>query len=147
MPVANIHEDSSSQFNIQIGDELTWNVQPILHEIRHALAELIEHGTKHIIDLRSIPLAPGEEAKILEQLGIGEVQARLDALGPSEVIETRYTGVWLITHYNNDDEIISRLIEITTIPEILASPIEDMRQARQQLDDLLEQQHAEPCND
>ena len=76
-------ESVKSPFNIQIGDELTWNVQPILHEIRHALRTLLETGQASIIDLRSIPLAPGEEETILDTLGCGEVHAKLNALGPS----------------------------------------------------------------
>ena len=87
-------ETSISQFNIQIGNELTWNVQPILHEIRHALGKLLQTGENSIIDLRSIPLAPGEEETIIDTLGRGEVRAHLDALGPSEIIETRFAGVW-----------------------------------------------------
>ena len=114
------------KFNIQIGDELTQNVKPLLHEIKHALDNLIETGHKTIIDLRSIPLAPGEEDKILNTLGRGEVLAQLNALGLSEVIETQYAGVWIITHYNDENNIISRFIEVTTIPEILCSQTEDI---------------------
>ena len=114
------------QFNIQIGNELTWNVLPLLHEIKHALKNLIDTGECSVIDLRSIPLAPGEEDKILSILGQGEVQAQLDALGPSEIIETQYAGVWIVTHYNESNDIISRFIEITTMPDILCSQAEDV---------------------
>jgi hydrogenase-1 operon protein HyaF len=117
------------KFNIQVGDELTQNVKPLLHEIKHALDNLIETGQTSIIDLRSIPLAPGEEDKILSTLGQGEVLAKLNALGLSEVIETRYAGVWLITHYNDENNIISRFIEVTTMPEILCSQTEDIMKA------------------
>lgn len=120
---------NTSQFNIQAGNELTWNARPILFEVRHALEELIDSGETSIIDLRSIPLAPGEEETIIKTLGKGEVHARLDALGPSEVIETRFAGVWLVTHFNDEEEIVSRFIEITTIPEILKSQDEDMSNA------------------
>ncbi len=116
-------------FNIQIGDELTQNVKPLLHEIKHALDNLIETGQSSIIDLRSIPLAPGEEDKILNTLGRGEVLAQLNALGLSEIIETQYAGVWLVTHYNDENNIISRFIEVTTIPEILCSQTEDIMAA------------------
>jgi hydrogenase-1 operon protein HyaF len=122
-----------SQFNIQTGNELTWNVQPILHEIRHALEELLSNGKTSIIDLRTIPLAPGEEEVILNTLGKGEVHARLDALGPSEIYETRYSGVWLITHFNENDSVVSRFIEITELPDILKSQHEDMSNALQKL--------------
>lgn len=116
-------------FNIQTGDELTQNVKPLLHEIKHALDNLIETGQSSIIDLRSIPLAPGEEDKILDTLGRGEVLAQLNALGVSEIIETQYAGVWLVTHYNDESNIISRFIEVTTIPEILCSQTEDIMAA------------------
>ena len=116
-------------FNIQVADELTQNVKPLLHEIKHALDNLIETGQSSIIDLRSIPLAPGEEDRILDTLGRGEVLAELSALGLSEVIETQYAGVWLVTHYNDENHIISRFIEVTTIPEILCSQTEDIMAA------------------
>lgn len=119
----------SVQFNIQVSDDLTWNVAPLLHEVKHALKKLIDDGKTSIIDLRSIPLAPGEEDTILKTLGQGEVHARLDALGPSEIIETQYSGVWLITHFNADDEVISRFIEVTYMPDILNAQKEDVTEA------------------
>lgn len=127
-------EPTLPQFNIQIGNELTWNVQPILHEIRHALDKLLETGETHVIDLRSIPLAPGEEDKIIDTLCCGEVHAKLNALGPSEIYETGFAGVWLITHYNEENSVIGRFIEITRIPDILKSQREDITIALHQLE-------------
>ncbi len=132
-------DSATQQFNIQIGNELTWNVQPILHEIRHALAALIETGETRVIDLRSIPLAPGEEQTIIDTLCCGEVHATLNALGPSEIHETRFTGVWLVTHYNEENSVIGRFIEITKIPDILQSQDEDMAIALQQLESELDE--------
>ncbi len=129
MSEAAIPMSGQVKFNIQIGDELTQNVKPLLHEIKHALESLIENGETSIIDLRSIPLAPGEEDKILNTLGKGEVEAKLNALGLSEIIETQYAGVWVITHYNDENNIISRFIEVTTMPNILSSQTEDIMAA------------------
>jgi len=131
-------ESSLPQFNIQIGNELTWNVQPILHEIRHALRKLLETGEISIIDLRSIPLAPGEEETIIATLGCGEVHAKLNALGPSEIYETRFAGVWLTTHFNEESSIIGRFIEVTRFPDILKSQQEDMTISLDQLEHELE---------
>ena len=131
-------ESSLPQFNIQIGNELTWNVQPILHEIRHGLRKLLETGEGSIIDLRSIPLAPGEEDTIIATLGCGEVHAKLNALGPSEIYETRFAGVWLITHFNEESSIIGRFIEVTRFPDILKSQQEDMTISLDQLEHDLE---------
>ena len=121
-----MNQTGASQFNIHTGNELTWNVKPILHEIRHALDKLLESGEASMIDLRSIPLAPGEEQTIIDTLGHGEVHARLDALGPSEIYETKYTGVWLVSHYNEADSLVGRFIEVTEIPDVLKSQREDI---------------------
>ena len=127
------HLSDAIKFNIQIGDALTHNVKPLLHEIKHALDNLIESGKTTIIDLRSLPLAPGEEDKILNTLGQGEVQAQLNALGVSVVYETGYPGVWIVTHYNDEQNVISRFIEVTTMPEILCSQTEDIMEAYSRL--------------
>jgi hydrogenase-1 operon protein HyaF len=111
----------------------TGNVRPLLHEIRHALDRLLAEGQPTAIDLRSLPLAPGEEQKIEEALGEGELVAELDALGSSTLRETAFPGVWLVTHKNTDGEVIGRLIEITLMPELLKSQTEDVRAG---LDDL-----------
>jgi hydrogenase-1 operon protein HyaF len=104
----------------------TGNVEPLLHEIRHALKRLIggEDGTT--IDLKSLPLAPGEEERIEATLGTGEVRAEVDALGPTLIQETSYPGVWLISHKNADNAVVARFIEVTYIPELLRSQPEDI---------------------
>lgn len=130
-----------THFNIHRGSALTANVLPLLHEIRHALEKLLEAGEATVIDLRSIPLAPGEDDAILDALGKGEVHARLDALGPSEIYETRYAGVWVVTHYNESDEMIGRFIEVTGIPEVLKAQREDVDQALKSLAERLEQEN------
>ena len=77
--------------------------------------------------MRALPLAPGEEKRIEEALGEGEVRAELNALGPSVILETSYPGVWLVTHRNTEGEIIGRQIEVTYIPSLLESQPEDIR--------------------
>jgi hydrogenase-1 operon protein HyaF len=113
------------------------NLVPLLHEIRHALTCWLEKGQQHVIDLRSIPLAPGEEDGLLEQLGEGEVNARLSIMGPSDIIETRYPGVWLITHYNENESITGRFIEVCEVPGILKSQTDDIRAGLERLEDQL----------
>ena len=137
-----MNQENILPFNIQHSHALSWNVKPILHEIRHALQALIDNGASSIIDLRSIPLAPGEEEIIIDMLGQGEVHASLECLGPSEIYETGYAGVWLITHYNESNNIISRFIEITEIPEILKSQQEDLSNALLELEEELLKQEA-----
>ena len=109
------------------GDEFTGNVLPLLHEVRHALERLLATGVETTIDLGSLPLAPGEFDRIEAALGQGEVTATLNALGPSEIRETRYSGVWLVTHRNATDEVMGRYIEIARMPSVLLAQEPDMR--------------------
>ncbi|MGB5541699.1 MAG: hydrogenase expression/formation C-terminal domain-containing protein [Gammaproteobacteria bacterium] len=106
---------------------MTGNVIPLLHEIRHALQALLDDGRETVIDLRSIPLGPGEEKRIEERLGRGEVQVQLSALGPSELVETRFPGVWLVTHNNNDGDVIGKFIEICLVPRLVSAQQADIR--------------------
>ena len=106
---------------------LTGNVIPLLHEIRHALQALLDDGRETVIDLRSIPLGPGEEKRIAERLGRGEIQVQLSALGPSELLETRFPGVWLVTHSNNDGDVIGKFIEICLVPRLVSAQQADIR--------------------
>jgi len=128
-----MNDSGARQFRVEAGAALTHNVVPLLHEIRHALARLLATGAATTIDLRSIPMAPGEEERIIRELGTGEVQARMSALGPSEMIETRFPGVWLVTHYNSEDEVIGKFIEICDMPQILKAQAEDVREGLAQL--------------
>lgn len=114
-------------------DVLTHNVLPLLHEIRHALGKWLESGDPTVIDLRAIPMAPGEEDELLARLGSGEIHARLSALGDSEIVETAYPGVWLVTHRNTAGETIGKYIEVCDIPQILKAPQEDVRAGLQRL--------------
>ena len=126
-------ELESAMLNVERGDALTYNVKPLLHEIRHALAKLLNDQESTVIDLRSLPLAPGEEEKLLNKLGHGEVHASLNALGPTEIVETGYPGVWVVLHYNTDREVIGKFIEICEIPELLRSQQGDIREGLEQL--------------
>ena len=108
-------------------DAFTLNVVPLLHEVRHALERLLESGEATTIDLGAIPLAPGEFEKIDAALGTGEVKVVLDAMGPSQIYETQFSGVWRITHHNAANEIVGRYIEVTRIPEILLAQETDVR--------------------
>jgi hydrogenase-1 operon protein HyaF len=108
-------------------DAFTLNVVPLLHEVRHALERLLETGESTVIDLGSIPLAPGEFEKIDGALGTGEVRAVLESMGPSQIYETQFSGVWRVTHHNAANETVGRFIEVTRMPEILLAQEADVR--------------------
>jgi len=103
----------------------TGNASPLLHEIKHALAQLIEDGSENIIDLGAIPFAPGDDRILEDILGTGEVHAVLSLQGESHVRETAIPGVWRVDHLDEKGEQQSRFIEITFMPDILKTQRED----------------------
>lgn len=109
------------------------NPVPLLHEVKHALARLLEAGEPSCIDLRALPMGPGDEAALDDMLGIGEVTASVSVLGNSSVLETSFPGVWIVTHRNEDDQIVSRFIEVAFVPKILASQIPDIQKGFERL--------------
>ena len=102
------------------------NIEPLLHQVRHALAALLREGRSTVIDLKSIPLAPGEEDRILQALGGGEIHATFSVFGASEIAETAFPGVWIVTHRDERSAVQARFIEITRVPEILCSQTPDI---------------------
>lgn len=116
------------------------NIAALLAEIATRLEQLLSNDTTSLIDLKSLPMSAHEYEQLRFTLGQGEVTARLDAIGPSEIIETHYPGVWWITHYNIEGDIIADMIEITRAPEILHSQPEDMQAGLARLQSMLEEQ-------
>jgi hydrogenase-1 operon protein HyaF len=117
--------------------ELRGNALPLLHEIRHALARLVEEGEPTVIDIQSIPMGPGDLRKLLDALGEGEVRAELDTLGKTIIRESRYSGVWIIEHLSGTGGIASRFIEINWVPPILQAQAEDVQKGLAELADAL----------
>ena len=115
----------------------TGNALPLLHEIRHALERLASTGEPTTIDLSSIPLSPEDRDELRDTLGKGEVEARLDAFGPSYIRETAYPGVWLVQHMNPQGEEHSSLIEIARLPSLLLTPEADVKDSAEALADWL----------
>lgn len=115
----------------------TGNIEPLLHEIRHALRRVAFGRGGTVIDLNRLPFAPGEPERLETFLGDGEVRAELHALGPTEVRETSYPGVWLVTHRSADRAVVARFIEVTRIPEILKSQEADIERGIRRLEDEL----------
>ena len=70
-------------------EALTRNVRPLLNEIRHALDRLLATGETHAIDLRSIPLAPGEDEAILDTLG--------RSMAVASPVSSSFSNAWRIS--------------------------------------------------
>lgn len=105
----------------------------LLQELQNMLVALAEHGEENRIDLRSLPMSPADHDFLREFLGKGEVSAQVNALGLSEIKETRFSGIWWSLHYNNHEEIVAELIEVTPLPDILKTQVPDLIESRDAL--------------
>ncbi|MEJ2438335.1 MAG: hydrogenase expression/formation C-terminal domain-containing protein [Gammaproteobacteria bacterium] len=114
-------------------------LRALLQEIETLLHNLAETGTGGSVDLRSLPLFPGDYQVLQDSLGQGEIQVMLNSLGPSTIYETAVPGVWWITHRNEAEEVVAEFIEVTRCPAILQTPAEELPQAIAQLRDLDQQ--------
>jgi len=110
---------------IAAADLPTGNVRPLLHELAGMLDAWLVKGETASIDLRSLPLTRGDYDELGAALGSGAVSASVEAIGASEVRETRYPGVWRVTHRNEAGEVVADLLEVCELPEILRTPAED----------------------
>jgi hydrogenase-1 operon protein HyaF len=101
----------------------------VLGELQNLLGELAASGKGGSIDVRSLPLAPGDYALLKDFLGEGEVYATIDALGVTEVRETAIAGIWWVIHRNKHEEVLADCIEVCEVPDIMKSQSEDIQQA------------------
>ena len=104
-------------------------VMAILQELETMLKQLIDTGEHNGIDIRSLPMMPGDYEQLKMILGEGEVQATVNSLGPSRVIETQVPGIWWISHRNAHDEVLAEFIEVTPLPDILKLQPGDLDEA------------------
>jgi hydrogenase-1 operon protein HyaF len=116
---------------------LSGNADAILHEILALLEVFMSTGQNGAIDLHSIPLTAADLELLRVTLGDGEVSARIHVIGNTEVRETTYPGVWWLTYYSDEGSVVADLLEVTTVPEILKAPAEDVREGLARLGDLL----------
>jgi hydrogenase-1 operon protein HyaF len=114
----------------------------IAFEIAGLLDRLTAHGEPGAIDLRSLPMTAEDRRRLQEFLGVGEVQATIDADGPSSVRETGVGGVWWTEHRNGHGEVLAEMIEICRIPEILVLAPEQLAAGARTLRERIAAAHA-----
>lgn len=105
----------------------------VLHEIEAKLEAFVASRQTGTIDLSRVPLTPTERIALKDILGRGEISARLDCLGPTEICETAIPGVWVVTHRGPEGHVRTELIEIVDCPAILKTQSEDIPSAPDRL--------------
>ena len=100
---------------------------------RGTAAAAYEAGQKERIVISEFPsvekataaYASAAYQEALKALGDGAVSASVEAIGATEVRESRYPGVWRVIHRNEAGKVVADLIEVCAMPEILRAPAED----------------------
>jgi hydrogenase-1 operon protein HyaF len=121
-------------------------VDGILREVAIALRRLAQNGEETTIGLRGLPLAESDRNLLEERLGRGEVTAAIEVAGASDVWETRYAGVWWVSHRGGAGGIAAEEIVIARAPEILFSNNDDVRAAVARLDQELRAESRDDLN-
>jgi hypothetical protein len=101
-------------------------VTAILSELVTLLERLALNDATGAIDLRSLPMGPRDRAELQHALGEGEVQAKVTAQGLSNIRETQVSGAWWVEHFDQQGALIAELIEVTRVPQILASATDEI---------------------
>jgi hydrogenase-1 operon protein HyaF len=101
-------------------------VAAILFEVATLLDRLARGDAAATIDLRSLPMSPQDRSDLQRALGEGEVRATVNAEGLSTIRETGICGVWWVEHFDRHGELLAELIEVTLVPQILASASDEI---------------------
>ncbi len=110
----------------------------LLQQLHAMLETLVKKGQGNVIDLRALPPLGVEGYQFLkETLGPGEVTAQIHSFGRSEIQETAYPGIWRITHFNQDGDTLTELIEVCFFPKILMSQQDDIIAGQGRLNEVL----------
>ncbi len=104
----------------------TENVGPLLLQIEKALQDLQETGSETVIDLSAMPFSAQDEQDLRERLGSGEVNATVQAFGPTLVQETAFAGVWLVDYQDAEQRRLTLHLQISRIPDLLVTPADDL---------------------
>ena len=116
---------------------LTGNAPPLLRELAEQVKRLLESGETSAIDLSALPLTPADLDWLRERLGEGEISVTLQANGESTLNETACSGIWWVTHHNEQGAVTSQFIEVAFVPELVKAHPQDVQIGQEYLDLLI----------
>lgn len=116
-----------TEIPVKVLDTSTGMATALMAELKNHLLKLADTGESSIIDLLSLPMTEADLNELADNLGVGEVRATITNIGSSSVRETAFRGIWWVTHYGDDGKVISEQIEVTRIPQILITHVDEIR--------------------
>lgn len=125
--------DITIQTEYTSGSDEPGMLDAVLQELVRLLDIYLAHGESGAIDIRSLPLSPGDYTRLQQRLGKGEISIHARLSGDSDIYETDYAGIWWICHRNMDNRVIAEYIEVAAVPAIVCAHKADIEQARKRL--------------
>lgn len=104
-------------------------VNSILLEIATLLERYLQSGETSELNLQALPLTAVDQQALQQALGVGEVTMQLNAMGESEIVETRFSGVWRVTHRDQAGRVVAESVEIGAVPAIIRADRLEMERA------------------
>jgi HupH hydrogenase expression protein, C-terminal conserved region len=114
-------------------DAETGVVPALLRELDDALQSLLGRGTRHLIDLSTMPMSAADRRALEQALGTGELTMELAALGRSQIRETSISGVWWVRHEDPQGRTLAEQVEVAFVPEIAQAHASDIERGRARL--------------
>jgi hydrogenase-1 operon protein HyaF len=106
---------------------LSGNAPPLLRELAEQVKHLLASGEPSAIDLSALPLTPADLAWLQDKLGAGEISVTLQANGESTLNETACSGIWWVTHRNEQGVVTSQFLEVAFVPELVKAHPQDVQ--------------------
>jgi hydrogenase-1 operon protein HyaF len=106
---------------------LSGNAPPLLRELAEQVKHLLASGEPSAIDLSALPLTPADLEWLHDKLGAGEISVTLQANGESTLNETACSGIWWVTHRNEQGAVTSQFIEVAFVPELVKAHPQDVQ--------------------
>jgi hydrogenase-1 operon protein HyaF len=97
--------------------------------LRHLRRLAADPQVDETLDLANLPLSPQDRDRLRAWLGEGEVSATLNVVGPTQVQETAFAGIWWITHRAPDGRVQLEQINVARMPALLCAQPDDIPDA------------------
>lgn len=105
----------------------------LLHELVELLRKLIEEDEPSHVDLGAMELTEGDYQLLRETLGEGEILAEVSNFGRVSVMECGYSGIWWVTHMDDEGQVLTEFLEVSYCPEVLIAESEEVADGRDAL--------------
>jgi hydrogenase-1 operon protein HyaF len=116
----------------------TMNAPAVLEELREQARTWRRGEPARVIDLSQLPLTPGDNALLDQQLGRGCVQVLSRGYGHCRVLSTLARSVWRVTCSNAQDVTLLDTLHVGDVPDVVCATQQDLEDSAERLAEALQ---------